>query len=141
MFFLRVHSVDSEHPAALEITEFRSTTSPANPNLDSKFSERRGIAHLFRSASHSSLPNPSSRSTVLFIVAVPNYLSLDGFIRFCGSRIDHVSELLFIRYALFPNCSKFCFIIQFVNQNFNSNPNFCVWLLRKIDEVERNLKN
>ncbi|XP_059432422.1 BRAP2 RING ZnF UBP domain-containing protein 1 isoform X1 [Corylus avellana] len=97
MFFLRVHSVDSEHPAALEITEFRSTTSPSNPNLDSKFSERRGIAHLFRSASHSSLPNPSSLSTVLFIVSVPNYLSFDGFIRFCGSRIDHVSQLLFIR--------------------------------------------
>jgi BRCA1-associated protein len=130
MFFLRVHSVDSEHPLALEITEFRSTTSPSNPNPGSKFSERRGVAHLFRSASHSSLPNPSSRSTVLFIVAVPNYLSFDGFIRFCGSRIDNVSELLFIRYAL-PQLLTVLFYNSICESEFQFNPNFCVWSLRK----------
>ncbi|XP_062149271.1 BRAP2 RING ZnF UBP domain-containing protein 1-like isoform X3 [Alnus glutinosa] len=113
MFFLRVQ-VDSKHPLALEITKFRSTTSPSNPNPGSKFSQRRGVAHLFRSASLSSLPNPSSRSTVLFVVSVPNYLSFDGFIRFCGAWIDTVSELLFIRSDGMEN--RYSVLIRLANQ-------------------------
>jgi hypothetical protein len=131
MFFLRVQ-VDSKPPLALEITKFRSSGS--------KFSQRRGVAHLFRSASHSSLPNPSSRSTVLFVVSVPNYLSFDGFIRFCGARIDKVSELLFIRYAL-PQLLTLLFYNSICESEFQFNTNFCVWSLRKNDEVETNLKN
>ncbi|KAL6274856.1 hypothetical protein ACE6H2_025548 [Prunus campanulata] len=105
MFFLRVHSVDTNHPLSLEDAEFTTITTSkitsateSNPNIIPKFSERRGIAHLFRSIGHSSLPNsPASRSTLLFVIAVPNYLSFDDFIRFCGSRIDHVLQLVFIR--------------------------------------------
>lgn len=112
MFFIRVHSVDADHPLAFEILEFTTVPTTTNttpittttkkaqskPNSGSKFSERRGITHLFRSISHSSLPNPSSRSTLLFVIAVPNYFSFEDFIRFCGSRIDHITELVFIRW-------------------------------------------
>uniref|UniRef100_A0A2N9GQ02 UBP-type domain-containing protein n=1 Tax=Fagus sylvatica TaxID=28930 RepID=A0A2N9GQ02_FAGSY len=118
MFFLRVHSVDSDHPLTLEASEF--STTPSNPNP--KFSERRGVAHLFRSPSHSSLPNPSSRSTLLFIVAVPNYLSFDEFIRFCESRIDHVSDLLFIRNDGMED--RYSVLIRLVNQSM-ANGFYC----------------
>ncbi|XP_022946244.1 BRCA1-associated protein [Cucurbita moschata] len=104
MFFVQVHSVDTDQPLTVGIwPEQSSTTSTVSQRnstasyVHTKFSERRGIIHLFRSISHSSLPNPSSQSTILFVVAVPNYLSYDDFINFCGSRINHVSELLFIR--------------------------------------------
>ena len=129
MFFLRVHSLDTDHTLKLEATEFTSataTTTPSNPNPNPKFRERIGEAHLFRSTSHSSLPNPSSRSTFLFIVAVPNYLSFDDFIRFCESRIDHVSELLFIRYY-------YCFEPELNLLHF-------VWLPRKLREREKKKK-
>ncbi|KAK8660899.1 hypothetical protein V6N13_051806 [Hibiscus sabdariffa] len=96
MFILRVHSVDTELPLAdAEELEFYTATSPSNPNP--KFRERRGVAHLYREASQSSLPNPSTRSTSLFVVAVPNYLSAADFIRFAGSHLENVSYLLFIR--------------------------------------------
>ncbi|CAN1216951.1 BRAP2 RING ZnF UBP domain-containing protein 1 [Linum perenne] len=85
MFILRVHSVDANHPLNLEPTPY--------PN----YTERRGLVHLYRSPSRSSLPNPTSRSTSLFVVAAPNYLSADDFVRFCESHIDNVLELVFIR--------------------------------------------
>ncbi|KAH7546338.1 hypothetical protein FEM48_Zijuj01G0190200 [Ziziphus jujuba var. spinosa] len=101
MFFLRVHSVDVNHPLRFENVEFttkNASVAPSNPNNPSpKFSERRGVTHLFRSKSHSSLPNTGSRSTLIFVLAVPNYVSFEEFIQFCGSRIDHVIELIFIR--------------------------------------------
>ncbi|KAI4335693.1 hypothetical protein L6164_014316 [Bauhinia variegata] len=96
MFFLRVHSVDTDHPLSPQITVATEQFN-TDPNRSPRFSERRGVLHLFRSISHSSLPNPNSRSTLIFIVAVPNYLSFDDLIRFFGSHIGHVSELLFIR--------------------------------------------
>ncbi|XVE54455.1 hypothetical protein DITRI_Ditri03aG0082700 [Diplodiscus trichospermus] len=96
MFILRVHSVDTEQPiATTEEIDFYTTTSPSDPNP--KFSERRGVVHLYRKASQSSLPNPSSRSTSLFVVAVPNYLSATDFIRFVGPYLDSITYLLFIR--------------------------------------------
>ncbi|KAK3436825.1 hypothetical protein EUGRSUZ_C01353 [Eucalyptus grandis] len=55
------------------------------------------MVHLFRTLSHAPLSSPGARSTTLFVVAVPNYFSPDDFIRFCGPRIDDVSELRFIR--------------------------------------------
>ncbi|GAV82487.1 zf-UBP domain-containing protein/BRAP2 domain-containing protein [Cephalotus follicularis] len=97
MFILRVHSVDTNHPLSTEEYNFTAANS-SNPNHNTtKFIERRGIVHLYRNASQSSLPNPASQSTSLFVVAVPNYLSADDFIRFCGPRLDHVDQLLFIR--------------------------------------------
>ncbi|CAI0389260.1 unnamed protein product [Linum tenue] len=100
MFILRVHSVDANHPLDLEETAFSvvsSTASETIPSRNPNYNERRGVVHLYRSVSQSSLPNPSSRSTSLFVVAVPNYLSPDGFVRFCETHIDNVLELVFIR--------------------------------------------
>ncbi|KFK25756.1 hypothetical protein AALP_AA8G155400 [Arabis alpina] len=104
MFLLRVHSVDLERPISVEEEEsgfgFISASSKRSQPPDQlklKLTERKGLIHLYRNSSHSSLPNPSSRSTTLFVVAVPNYLSSLDFIRFCDSQIDHVSEILFIR--------------------------------------------
>ncbi|WCJ30024.1 zinc finger (ubiquitin-hydrolase) domain-containing protein [Euphorbia peplus] len=96
MFILGVHSVDTDHSLALEENSF-SIVSQSNPNPNPKYSERRGVVHLYRRTSHSSLPNPTSKSTSLFVVAVPNYLSPDDFIRFCDSNIHNLHHLLFIR--------------------------------------------
>ncbi|EOY31123.1 Brca1-associated protein, putative [Theobroma cacao] len=96
MSILRVHSVDSEQPITTnEEIEFYTVTSPSNPSPI--FSERRGVVHLYRKASQGSLPNPSSRSTSLFVVAVPNYLSAADFIRFSGPHLENITHLLFIR--------------------------------------------
>ncbi|KAL5547796.1 hypothetical protein UlMin_003027 [Ulmus minor] len=102
MFSIRVHSVDDDHPLTFENLEFSKTNTPtkkpsSNPNSGSKFRERRGITHLFRSFEHVSLPNPISRSTILFAIAVPNYLSFEDFLRFIEVRIDHIVELVFLR--------------------------------------------
>ncbi|KAL4556000.1 hypothetical protein LXL04_038635 [Taraxacum kok-saghyz] len=37
------------------------------------------------------------RTTLVFIVAVPNYLSTEEFIAFCGSHVEYFSDLCFIR--------------------------------------------
>nr|XP_029146173.1 BRCA1-associated protein isoform X2 [Arachis hypogaea] len=92
MFFLRVHSVDSEQPLDPE-----SIFSENDEDSSPKFRERRGVLHLFRSSSHSSIPSPSSRSSLVFILAVPNYLSFDDLIRWCGPHLHHLHRLLFIR--------------------------------------------
>ncbi|XP_050213266.1 BRAP2 RING ZnF UBP domain-containing protein 1 [Mercurialis annua] len=130
MFILRVHSVDTEHPVTVEDTTFftvstTSATAHSNPNPHPKYSERRGVVHLYRSASQ--LPNPNSRSTSLFVVAVPNYFSSDDFIRFCESHIDHVHEVLFIRNDGMED--RYSVLIKLYNQltadafyaNFNGN--------------------
>ncbi|KAK9027241.1 hypothetical protein V6N11_067080 [Hibiscus sabdariffa] len=112
MFLLRVHSVDTEtHLADAEDIEFYTTTSPSNP----KFRERRGAVHLYRQASQSSLPIPTTRSTSLFVVAVPNYLSAAGFIRFAGFHLENVSYLLFIRNDGMGD--RYSVLIELVNQS------------------------
>ncbi|XP_010541914.1 PREDICTED: BRCA1-associated protein [Tarenaya hassleriana] len=103
MFILRVHSVDAERPISggEEFTTFSSASrraqSAENPKSNPKLTERRGVVHLYRNSAQSSLPNPNSRSTSLFVVAVPNYLSISDFVGFCDSHIDHISEILFVR--------------------------------------------
>ncbi|XWS27033.1 hypothetical protein CRYUN_Cryun26dG0081100 [Craigia yunnanensis] len=63
MFILRVHSVDTEQPpiTTTEEIEFYTTTSPSNPNP--KFSERRGVVHLYRKASQTLAPVPLRSSS------------------------------------------------------------------------------
>ncbi|ESR64116.1 hypothetical protein CICLE_v10008137mg [Citrus x clementina] len=128
MFVLRVHSVDDNHPITIEEAGFctvssTATRSSANPNP--KFSERRGLVHLFRGTSQSYQQNPNSRSTCIFVVAVPNYLSSDEFVRFCGSHIDHVEELIFIRNDAMED--RYSVLIKLVDQltadEFYSNLN------------------
>lgn len=97
MFAIRVHSVDVDHPLFISLP---SDSNP-NPNPNPKFADRRGIIHLFRTLarhpSTSNPTNPSARSTLLFIVAVPNYFSSDDLLRFFGSHIEGISEFLIIR--------------------------------------------
>ncbi|KAK4853739.1 hypothetical protein QYF36_013816 [Acer negundo] len=97
MFVLQVHSVDDNHPITTEQSGFSTVTTTTKNNPNPKFSERRGLVYLFRGTSLSYLATPSSRSNSLFVVAVPNYFSVDDFIRFCGSHINLVDELVFIR--------------------------------------------
>ncbi|KAJ4839219.1 BRAP2 RING ZnF UBP domain-containing protein 1 [Turnera subulata] len=119
MFILRVHSVDTNHPLTTEHTTFTtissSASSAAAANPNPTYLERRGILHLYRNASQSSLPNPSSRSTSLFVAAVPNYFSADDFVRFCGHHTDHVRQLLLLRNDALED--RYSVLIQFINQS------------------------
>lgn len=119
MFSLKIHSVDASHPLfglADRSSVFTGTTaSSSNPNFD--LNERRGVIHLFRSVSRqptTSLPKPTCCSTILFVVAVPNYLSSDDFLRFCGSYVEHISELVIIRNDALED--RYSVLIKFVNQ-------------------------
>lgn len=113
MFTLKIHSVD--FPQRLPIT-VASVVRGSNPksgvikdeNAALSPTELRGIAHLFRQLppSNSSaattilsttILNPSARTTLLFIVAVPNYMSSDDFILFCGPDVNYFQEILFLR--------------------------------------------
>ncbi|KAK9268532.1 hypothetical protein L1049_000285 [Liquidambar formosana] len=121
MFTLRVHSVDTEHPitpSPFEDTATDATPSNLHHDPNPNFSERRGVVHLFRSVARlpasPSLSNPSTRSTLLFVVAVPKYFSSVDFIRFCGSYIDHISELIFIRNDGMDD--RYSVLIKLVNQ-------------------------
>ncbi|KNA16979.1 hypothetical protein SOVF_084540 [Spinacia oleracea] len=97
MFTIQIHSVDTEHPLFLSLP---SNSNPS-PNLNPKFVERRGIVHLFRTLiRHPSTSDSSAsaaKSTLLYIVAVPNYFSSDDLLRFFGSHIADVSEFIIIR--------------------------------------------
>ncbi|KAF8015144.1 hypothetical protein BT93_H0827 [Corymbia citriodora subsp. variegata] len=114
MFFLRVHSVDTDHPLATDYGGFSSSPPPSPPTRSPRFTERRGMVHLFRTLSHAPLSTPGARSTTLFVVAVPNYFSPDDFIRFCGPRIEDVSELRFIRNDAMED--RYSVLIELTNQ-------------------------
>ncbi|CAL5339433.1 unnamed protein product [Camellia sinensis] len=97
MFILQIHSIDTRRPFSSTAT---TSSSAAKPSNHLSITELNGVIHLFRSQSPSSttsLTSPSARSTKLFVVAVPNYLSPDDFLLFCGSHLDHFSELCFLR--------------------------------------------
>ncbi|KAF5199654.1 Ring finger protein etp1-like protein, partial [Thalictrum thalictroides] len=97
MFSLRIHSVDTNHLLSISTSQQFNSTNFTNPNP--KIQESRGIVHLYRNITkHSLVSNPNSQeSSLLFVVAVPSHISSDDFLRFCGSYIEHVSEILFIR--------------------------------------------
>ncbi|CAI9782461.1 unnamed protein product [Fraxinus pennsylvanica] len=99
MFTLKIHTVDFPQP--LYTTVASSTSSAAESPNNLKPAELRGVAHLFRELSHNPtgniLANPNARSTLLFVVAVPNYLSPDDFLLFCASELLKFTEILFIR--------------------------------------------
>ncbi|XP_027330148.1 BRCA1-associated protein isoform X1 [Abrus precatorius] len=126
MFFLRVHSVDADHPlhsqTIFSVLQSQSKSQSRSQSPNPKLSERRGALHLFRSPSHSSVP-----SSLLFILAVPNYLSFDDFLRFCGPHLDPLHHLLFIRND--GTEDRYSVLINFLDQfsadafynNFNGN--------------------
>ncbi|KAM7511526.1 hypothetical protein LguiB_010401 [Lonicera macranthoides] len=121
MFSLQIHTVDTPKP----FYATTSTTNGLNPTFNTV--ELKCIVHLFRNLPSSSsssssttitnatsLSNPSARTTLLFIVAVPNYLSPDEFLLFCGSHLDHFSELLFLRNDGMED--RYSVLIRLVNQ-------------------------
>ncbi|XP_059635127.1 BRAP2 RING ZnF UBP domain-containing protein 1 [Cornus florida] len=119
MFTLKIHSVDTPHPISSSTSTAAATTTPAapspNPN-NYNIVELNGIIHLFRNRSPSatSLTKPSARTTLLFVAAVPNYLSPEDFLLFCGSHLDNFSELLFIRNDGMED--RYSVLIKLVNQ-------------------------
>ncbi|XP_077237919.1 zinc finger (ubiquitin-hydrolase) domain-containing protein [Tasmannia lanceolata] len=92
MFRLRIHTVDME----LAEGSVLHHSSSANPNPN-KFQETRGIVHLYRNVSHPPELLPAGRGTLLFVLAVPNRMSSDDFLIFCGSYVDHFSQIQIIR--------------------------------------------
>ncbi|CAI9100833.1 OLC1v1038015C2 [Oldenlandia corymbosa var. corymbosa] len=110
MFTLRIHSVDSPQRLPITVTYaavaggLKPSNSGSKDDISLSATEVRGIPHLFRLLPPSTPPcaatgisNPSLRSTHLFIVAVPNYMSVDDFILFCGNEVNHFQEIRFLR--------------------------------------------
>lgn len=107
MFSLQIHSVD--FPQRLPTTVNTAIHHGPNPSSNDNNwnslnpTELRGIVHLFRqlppssSSATTTISNPTARSTLLFIVAVPNYLSSDDFLLFCGQNLYLFQEILFLR--------------------------------------------
>ncbi|XP_051132373.1 BRAP2 RING ZnF UBP domain-containing protein 1 [Andrographis paniculata] len=95
MFTLKIHTVDSPQPVHIAAADVK-----ASGNL--KLSQLMGVAHLFRQLPSAAGPpitiaNISARTTLLFVVAVPNYVSSDDFLSFCGSHVLHFVDVLFLR--------------------------------------------
>ncbi|KAL3532308.1 hypothetical protein ACH5RR_005829 [Cinchona calisaya] len=108
MFTLRIHSVDFPQRLSTTVTTSATAAHGSNPTNNTTAiindnplypTELRGIAHLFRQLppNTTSLSNPTARTTLLFVVAVPNYLSSDDFLLFCGSQVNYFQEILFLR--------------------------------------------
>ncbi|RDY09616.1 BRCA1-associated protein [Mucuna pruriens] len=126
MFLLRVHSVDADHPLDPQtiFSAPQSQSQSQSKSKNPKFSERRGALHLFRTSSHSSL---QTQTSLVFILAVPNYLSFHDFILFCGPHLDRLHHLLFIRND--GTEDRYSVLIEFADHfaadgfysNFNGN--------------------
>ncbi|KAG9156641.1 hypothetical protein Leryth_006612 [Lithospermum erythrorhizon] len=114
MFILQVHSLDFPQPISTTVPLTSSAASSHGPNPkptdDSSNTtppptELRGVSHLFRllppSTSSTGAPitttSISDSSSIIFIVAVPNYLSYDDLLLFCGPYIHQFSRIVFLR--------------------------------------------
>ncbi|KAF7148156.1 hypothetical protein RHSIM_Rhsim03G0250100 [Rhododendron simsii] len=116
MYVLQIHTVDDfPNPFA---TTSSAATGPKSSTTNSfaDVTELKGVVHLFRNLSPAtaSLTSPSSRSTTLFVAAVPNYLSPEDFLLFCGSHLDHFSQLCFLRNDGMED--RYSVLIMLVNQ-------------------------
>ncbi|KAJ0788600.1 putative transcription factor C2H2 family [Helianthus annuus] len=120
MFTLKIHTVDIPQPP------YTTTVAGAsNPSSTStKHTELNGVVHLFRNlpfTSSSSSVNPvmtlwnvATRTTIVFIVAVPNYLSVEEFVVFCGRHVDEFTDLCFIRNDAVED--RYSVLIKLANQ-------------------------
>ncbi|KAG5559460.1 hypothetical protein RHGRI_009110 [Rhododendron griersonianum] len=121
MYVLQIHTVD-DFPNPFAATSSAapgrkpSATNNNNNNNFADVTELKGVVHLFRNLSPAtaSLTSPSSRSTTLFVAAVPNYLSPEDFLLFCGSHLDHFSQLCFLRNDAMED--RYSVLITLVNQ-------------------------
>lgn len=126
MFSLKIHTVDNPQPLY---------TTPNSSSQDNPINELKGVAHLFRnlqslSSSSSSvgptysLSNPSVRSTLLFIVAVPNYVSPDDFLNFCDHHVNYFSQLIFLRNDGMED--RYSVVIRLIDQ-VSSDGFYCIY--------------
>ncbi|KAL3331922.1 hypothetical protein AABB24_032508, partial [Solanum stoloniferum] len=124
MFTLQIHTVDSPQPLPTTIATTSSAAHGPNPNSDLSSSsgslhpsELRGIAHLFRhlpSSTSTTISNPISRTTTLFIVAAPHYLSPDDFLLFCGTHLADFTHVMFLKNDGIEH--SYSVLINIVNQ-------------------------
>ncbi|XP_004242770.3 BRAP2 RING ZnF UBP domain-containing protein 1 [Solanum lycopersicum] len=124
MFTLQIHTVDSPQPIPTTIATTSSAVHGPNPNSDLSsssgslhLSELRGIAHLFRhlpSSTSTTISNPISRTTTVFIVAAPNYLSPDDFLLFCGTHLADFTHVMFLKNDGIEH--SYSVLINIVNQ-------------------------
>ncbi|XP_072073187.1 uncharacterized protein [Arachis hypogaea] len=89
-----LNNYKSKFTQVLSLSLFSENDEDSSP----KFRERSGVLHLFRSSSQSSIPSPSFRSSLVFILTVPNHLSFDDLIPWCGPHL-HLHRLLFISFT------------------------------------------
>nr|XP_017247957.1 PREDICTED: BRCA1-associated protein isoform X2 [Daucus carota subsp. sativus] len=137
MFCLKIHTVDNPQPF---YTTPNSSSLHYNP-----INELRGVAHLFRnlqslsSSSSSSvgptytLSNPSVRSTLLFVAAVPNYLSFDDFLSFCDHHVNYFSQLIFLRNDGMED--RYSVVIRLVDQ-LSSDGFYCCYNGKRFRQSE-----
>ncbi|KAK4491201.1 hypothetical protein RD792_001933 [Penstemon davidsonii] len=97
MFTLKIHTVDFPQP-------LHTSANNNNNNNNLRPAQLMGVAHLFRklprtpaAAAVSTVANISTRTTLVFVVAVPNYMSSDDFLIFCGTEVPHFQDILFLR--------------------------------------------
>ncbi|KAK4374543.1 hypothetical protein RND71_005220 [Anisodus tanguticus] len=124
MFTLQIHTVDSPQPLPTSTTTIATTSSAAhdlnpnsnlsNSNSSLNLSELRGIAHLFRHLPSSTSTTTISRTTTVFIVSVPNYISPDDFVLFCGSHLADFSHVMFLKNDGIEH--SYSVLINLVNQ-------------------------
>ncbi|KAI8565633.1 hypothetical protein RHMOL_Rhmol03G0275100 [Rhododendron molle] len=117
MYVLQIHTVDDfPNPFAATSSAAPGRKPSATNNNFADVTELKGVVHLFRNLSPAtaSLTSPSSRSTTLFVAAVPNYLSPEDFLLFCGSHLDHFSQLCFLRNDAMED--RYSVLITLVNQ-------------------------
>ncbi|KAL6576481.1 hypothetical protein OROHE_000262 [Orobanche hederae] len=125
MFTLRIHTPDTFHP---EFTGTKITVAgELNPNSSEElFSEEyirddlKGVVHLYRNrprfAYSPDLPLfDARRTTFVFIVYVPMYLSTNKFIDFCGHHTKDFSYLYFISHDSVED--RYSVLIKLVNQS------------------------
>ncbi|XP_052181265.1 BRAP2 RING ZnF UBP domain-containing protein 1 [Diospyros lotus] len=116
MFILQIHTLDTPRPISDSAAASSSAAPGPKPSNSVEITELKGVVHLFRdlSPSATSLTSPSSRSTTLFVAAVPNYLSASDFLLFCGHHIEHFSHLRFLRNDGMED--RYSVLITLVNQ-------------------------
>ncbi|CAH9131312.1 unnamed protein product [Cuscuta epithymum] len=123
MFVLQIHSVDFPQPLPAAPYSPGVLNAPNNiSNLNPV--EQRGVAHLFRHLPQSTsstyataltgIANPISRTTTIFVVAVPSGLSALDFLLFCGSHVDQFTGILFLRNDVMED--RYSVLITLVNQ-------------------------
>lgn len=90
--------------------------SSGNPRIE----ETRGVMHLYRediSASTSQLP--IGRKPLVCVLGVPNHMTDADFCKFCGSFIQHMSEMRIVRNDGMED--RYSVLIRFDSQNSTDN--------------------